>query len=104
MTRFSFSDLHSYKDYVVFAQTYLPDRFPNRGGVSQEEQWSLERAFKGLRLGLEMARKEKGELAVFAHCGQLVEEAYVAYSSGDMRKGFFKLEEMQELLKRVPSL
>jgi hypothetical protein len=28
MTKFPFSDLHSFKDCVIYVQTYLPDRFP----------------------------------------------------------------------------
>ena len=62
--RFPFSDLHGYKDYVVFVQTYLPDRFHHREGVGPEEQWTLDLAFEGLRHGLDLAVAEKGEIAV----------------------------------------
>ena len=100
---FPFSDLHSFKDYVVFVQTYLPDRFRLREGVGPADQWTLELAFEGLRLGLTMAAAEKGERPEFAQGLALVEEAYAAYRSDDTRGGFFKLEELQKLLKKVPS-
>jgi hypothetical protein len=103
MTRFHFTDLHSFKDYVIFAQTYLPDRFPRREGFSAEDQWTLDLAFKALRHGLDMAVQEKGDLPVFADCRRLVEEAYAEYFAGRMREGFFKLEEVNKLLKKVPS-
>ncbi len=103
MARFGFSDLHSFKDYVVFAQTCAPDRFPPREGVGPEEQWTLDLAFEGLRLGLRMAVEEIGEQPTFAICRQLVAEAYTHYREGRMRDGFFKLEEMQTLLKKIPS-
>jgi hypothetical protein len=32
-----------------------------------------------------------------------LEDAYAAYRAGRARDGFFKLEELQKLLKRVPS-
>jgi hypothetical protein len=101
--KFPFSDLHSFKDYVVFAQTYLPDRFRPREGVGPADQWTMDLAFEGLRLGLRMAVEEKGERAEFTQGKLLVEDAYTAYRDGRMRDGFFKLEELQKLLKKVPS-
>lgn len=100
---FPFSDLHSFKDYVVFVQTYLPDRFRPREGVGAEGQWTLDLAFEGLRLGLRMAVEEKGEREEFTQGESLVEDAYAAYRDGRVRDGFFKLEELQKLLKKVPS-
>ncbi len=101
--RFPFSDLHSFKDYVVFVQIAAPDRFRPREGVGPADQWTLDLAFEGLRLGLRMAVEEKGELPTFAACGRLVEEAFAHYQQGQMREGFFKLEEMQKLLNKIPS-
>ena len=101
MARYPFTDLHSYKDYVVFVQTYSPDRFRPREGFGPDEQWTLDLAFDGLRLGLRMAAEEKGPLPAFNTCNQLVEDAYVHYRVGRMRDGFFKLEEMQKLLKKI---
>jgi hypothetical protein len=100
---FAFSDLHSFKDYVVFVQSYLPDEFRPREGAGPDEQWTLELAFEGLRLGLRMAVEEKGERPEFTRGAELVEDAYAAYKDGRNRDGFFKLEELQKLLRRVPS-
>ena len=100
---FPFSDLHSFKDYVVFVQTYLPDRFRPREGADVANQWTLDLAFEGLRLGLCLAVKEKGERDELRRGGSLIEEAYAAYRAGLDRDGFFKLEELQKLLKKVPS-
>lgn len=100
---FPFTDLHSFKDYVVFVQTYLPDRFRPREGVGPADQWTLDLAFQGLRLGLRMAVEEKGERKEFTQGAALVEDAYSAYHDGRVRDGFFKLEELQKLLKKVPS-
>lgn len=100
---FGFTDLHSLKDYVVFLQTCASTKFPIREGVGPADQWTLDLAFEGLRLGLRMAAEEKGEREEFAQGGSLVEEAYAAYRDGQVREGFFKLEELQKLLKKVPS-
>lgn len=100
---FGFSDLHSFKDYVVFVQSYLPDEFPPREGVGPDEQWTLDLAFEGLRMGLRMAVKEKGERDELMQGARVVEDAYAAYRDGRVRDGFFKLEELQKLLKKVPS-
>ena len=63
---FPFSDLHSFKDYVGFVKLCAPDDFPSREGVGPADQWTLDLAFGGLRLGLKMAAEEKGERAEFA--------------------------------------
>jgi hypothetical protein len=50
-----------------------------------------------------MAAEAKGERAEFERGLALVEEAYAAYRDGNVRDGFFRLEELQKLLKQVPS-
>jgi hypothetical protein len=101
---FRFSDLQSFKDYVVFVQTYLPDRFRPREGVGPDEQWTLELAFKGLRLGMRMAAEEKGEQGAIAQGRALIEEAYGAYQDGRACDGFFELEKLQKVLTAVKSV
>ncbi len=100
---FPFSDLHSFKDFVGFVKLCAPDEFPLREGVGPGDQWQLDLAFDGLRLGLRMAVAEKGERDEFTRCESLVEDAYAAYCDGRVRDGFFKLEELQKLLKKVQS-
>lgn len=94
---FPFSDLHSFKDYIGFVQLCAPDEFPSRDGVGAMDQWTLDLAFKGLRLGLQMAAEEKGQRDEFKSGELLVEDAYAAYCDGRVRDGFFKLEELQKL-------
>ncbi len=101
--RYPFSDLHSFKDYVTYVQTYLPDRFHPREGYEPEEQWTLEFALQGLRLGLRMAVEEKGDKPVFAECSRLVDKAESEYRDGRWRDGFATLEEVSKLLDRVPT-
>jgi hypothetical protein len=101
--RFPFTDLHSFKDYVVFVKMCAPDLFPEREGVGPENQWTLDLAFIGLRLGLEMAEKQKGQRPVFSDCARLVDEAERSYRAGDRRGGFTSLDNVRKLLGRVPS-
>jgi hypothetical protein len=100
---FPFTDLHSFKDFVVFVQTYLPDRFRPREAVGPELQWTVDLAFTGLRLGLRMSIKEKGERDEFARGMLLVEEAYDAYRHGREHEGYFKLENLSEVLSKIPA-
>jgi len=100
---FPFSDLHSFKDYIRFVKLCTPDDFPVREGVVAADQWTLDLAFEGLRLGLKMAIQEKGEREEVSRGESLVEDAYVAYRDGRQRDGFFKLEELQKLLRKVRS-
>jgi|HubBroStandDraft_5_1064220.scaffolds.fasta_scaffold132324_2 hypothetical protein len=103
MTKFPFNDLHSFKDFVVFAQICSPDEYPQRDGILAKTPWTLDLVFEGLLDGLNMAVREKGERKEFAESRRLVEEAYEAYKSGDIRSGFMKLEQVQKLLRKIPS-
>lgn len=103
MAKFPFTDLHSFKDYVVFVQICSPDNYPRREGLAANSQWTLDLAFEGLRLGLDEAVQEKGDRMVFVESRHLVEEAHDAYKVGDIRSGFAKLELVQKLLRSVPS-
>jgi hypothetical protein len=100
---FGFTDLHSFKDYVGFVKLCAPDEFPAEDWAAPADRWTLDLAFEGLRLGLRMAAEEKGERDEFARGRTLVEDAYAAYRDGRVRDGFFKLEELQKVLKKVPS-
>ena len=88
---------------MVFVQSYLPDRFRPREGVGPANQWTLDLVFEGLRLGLRMAVDEKGDRDEFTLGDSLVEDAYTAYCDGRVGDGFCKLEELQKLLKKIPS-
>lgn len=103
MAPWPFHDLHSFKDYVSFVRLCTPDEYPVREGFGQDGQWTLDIAFEGLRYGLMLTTKEKGELPVLATCRAMVEEAYNHYREGRMRDGFFKLQEMEKLLRKLPS-
>jgi hypothetical protein len=103
MAKFPFNDLHSFKDYVGFVQICSANKFPRREGAAANAQWTLDLAFEGLRLGLNMAVQEKGVRMEFTESRHLVEEAYEAYKTGDIRSGFMKLELVQKLLQNVPS-
>jgi hypothetical protein len=103
MMKFPFNDFHSFKDFVVFVQICSANKFPQRQGALADTPWTLDLAFEGLRQGLRMAVQEKGERSAFAESRRLVEEAYDAYKSGDIRSGFMKLEQVQKLLQKIPS-
>jgi hypothetical protein len=101
--RFGFHDLHSFKDYVGFVQLCLPDKFRRREGAAANAQRTLDLAFDGLRLGLDLAVREKGERMEFAESRRLIQEAYNAYKAGNIHAGFTKLELVLKLLRNVPS-
>ena len=103
MVKFPFNDLHSFKDYVGFVKLCAPDLFPPREGVGPGNQWNLDLAFDGLRKGLALAISEKGDRPVFEECKSLVEEAFSAYSTEQIREGYSKLDEVYRRLKKIPT-
>jgi hypothetical protein len=100
---YAFTDLHSFKDYVVFVQLCSPDEFADNGAGPDGQGWTLQNAFEGLRVGLEIAVEEKGPLPIFAEARQEVEAAFAAYVAGDVREGYQRLEKVKRMLRKVPS-
>lgn len=100
---FGFTDLHGFKDFVVFVLSCAPDLFPVEDWLAADQQMDLERAFKGLRYGLDIAEKEVGEGLILKQCRELVEQAYVEYRAGRDMAGQVKLEEVDELLRKLPT-
>ncbi len=92
---FSFHDLHSFKDFVATVIVCAPDQFIY--------EMDLDQAFTGLRYGLDITAKEKGESPHLEQCRHLVEEAYPEYKAGRIREGRTKLEEMEKLLRKFRS-
>jgi hypothetical protein len=100
---FGFHDLHSFKDYVGSVIVCAPDQFPYEDWEAPENQLNLDRAFDGLRYGLQLTAREKGESGLLGDCRRLVEEAYAEYGAGRDREGQAKLEAMEKLLLTLPS-
>lgn len=95
---FPFNDLSSFRDYVAFAQTYLPDRFRPRDGAGPDAQWNLELAFEGLRAGLPLVAKERGRSFDSERAHAVIVEAYGHYAANRQREGFEALETLRKLL------
>jgi hypothetical protein len=100
---FGFTDLHGFKDFVGGMALVLPDAFMHDDWLAPEDQMNLDRAFVGLRYGLDLAAKEKGESALLARCRTLVEESYAEYKAGRDHAGQLKLEEVEKLLAKLPT-
>ena len=64
-------------------------------------QMNLERAFTGLRYGLDLTAKEINNDSLVVRCRKLVDEAYELFRTGRDLDGQNKLEEVESLLKRI---
>ena len=100
---FGFTDLNGFKDYVISVSIEAPDGFMEMDWLKPSEQMNVERAFVGLRYGLKLVAEQMGELPVFARCRVLVEEAYTLFGERDDLSGQRKLEEVERLLRPIPT-
>jgi hypothetical protein len=100
---FGFRDLHGFKDFVVYVFMCAPEMFPEDDWRGPDEQMNLERAFVGLRYGLELSVKERGNCDTLAACRELVEFAHADYVAGRDHAGQLKLEDVDRLLKKMPT-
>ncbi len=100
---FGFNDLHGFKDFVGYVFLCAPDEFPCDDWRKPDEKMNLQRAFIGLRYGLDLAASEKGENEVVMRCRQLVDDALAHFHAGDGSAGRRALNEIRDLLKQLPS-
>ena len=100
---FGFTDLHGFKDFVGYVILCAPELFPEQDWRPPDKQMNLDRAFVGLRYGLDLAQKEVGKLPLLDKCRELVEQAYSRYQAVQDLAGQLKLEEMDRLLQGLPS-
>lgn len=100
---FGFTDLHGFKDFLIEVIAGAPGDFMEMDWLKPEEQMNLDRAFVGLRYGLDLTASEKGETETVARCRHLVEESYEEYKAGRDADGQRKLEEVDKLLNKLPS-
>jgi hypothetical protein len=100
---FGFTDLHGFKDFVGYVLLCAPDLFPYDDWLPLDLQMNLDRAFAGLRFGLDITEREKGPLQVIQECRRLTEDARQNYAIGKNLEGRRKLQEMDKLLQRLHS-
>jgi hypothetical protein len=101
LSSFPFHELHSFKDFSGFVRMCAPDLFPAREGVRESEQWSLELAFEGLNVGLDMAREQAASPSVIAECQALFDLALSDYRAGDRREGFYAMDKAQRAFSKI---
>jgi hypothetical protein len=100
---FGFTDFHSYKDFVIYVLSCAPDLFPEEDWLRPEEQMNLDRAFAGLRRGLNLAEQETIDSSALAEGRRLVDDAYALYRAGQNHAGQTELEKLSSLLAKLPS-
>ena len=100
---FGFTDLHGFKDFIVEVIAGAPDDFMQMDWLAPEEQMNLERAFVGLRYGLDLTANETGDCEFLTKCRGLIDLAYADYLEGRDIEGQRKLEDIAKLLSGVPS-
>jgi hypothetical protein len=98
--RRGFTDLHSFKDYVVYVAACAPDLFPEQDPAPRD---TLESAFEGLHYGLMLSESQGANSAVIAKCRELMQTALHHYRAGREREGMLAMEEMSKTIKRLPS-
>jgi hypothetical protein len=103
MQKWHFTDLHSFKDFVVFVQLCAPDNFPPREGVPHSEQWTLALAQEALEHGLRIAASEGVNESVLSECKGHFDKAFGYYRAANLHDGFKSMESALRILLRVPT-
>lgn len=98
---FGFDDVNGFKDMILAVILEAPDSFAEEDWLPPDQQMNLERAFVGLRYGIEIAYRECGRLPQIEKSANLIEEAYSLYKQGDDAAGQSRLEEVERLFTNL---
>jgi len=97
-----FKDLHGFKDYIGSVILCLPpNKFPVRSYLRPEAQLTFERAFQGLRYGIDLLEAERGMPETAAQCRWQVDQAHDLYARGDWRSGLKVLQQLDAELAKI---
>ena len=98
-----FSDLNSFKDYVTTVLACAPELFPEMDWLPPDQQLNLERSFEGLEIGYSVTALEVGDIPLLKTCRKLTAEALDLYRAGGDFDGQKKLEDVERLIRSLPS-
>ena len=93
--------IDSFYNLIGFVCLTAPDRFPVRDYLAPEEQWSLDRAFRELRHGLQYLDPKVADQTKLARLSALLEASESAYRNGDRTNGIKHLRELESLVFKV---
>lgn len=95
---FAFNDIVGFRDYVGYVYGCAPDMFPEEDWLQPHEQMNMKIAFCGLRYGLEIIEKEKGQSQRIEAMRELIDQAEEAYRANDIRGGMEKMDKVRAML------
>ena len=88
------NDLEETIEFISYVLLFAPHEFP------EDESMDLDRAFSELRHGFDAAAAQVGEERL-APARLLLEEAYASYTSGQIKEGAAKIQQIEQWLMKT---
>lgn len=85
-------------DFLSLVIVHAPSDFPKEDYLREDEQLTLESAFKELRDGMRFVRPKVANEAMFGALNGQLDQALVAYRQGEDVKGAHLLQDFERLL------
>lgn len=83
-------------NHIAYVMAYAPDQFPYEDFLTEEQQMNLDRAFKQLREGVDVAYPEAAYVARRMLLNDILERSYAAYKANDEITAGHLLNEFQD--------
>lgn len=90
-------DSQTLKDFLSLVIVHAPDGFPEEDYLKADEQLNLERAFAELRSGVTILASTKSVFEVASKLNSILDQALLAYRSGDDIQGAHALHEFEKI-------
>jgi hypothetical protein len=98
----SFDDINGFKDFVRMYSMCAPNNFLLQEWRSNDDQWTLEKAFLALQYGISLVAKQYGEDSNIVHqLGLLARSSFDAYTLGNDDDGY---QYARQLVKEASKL
>lgn len=93
-------NLNGFFDFLSLVIVHAPDGFPKEDYLSDEEQLTLESAFKEIRGGMKFVQPKISSETVMGALREKLNQALALYRQGDDVKGAHLLQDFEQLLLR----
>jgi hypothetical protein len=91
-------NLNGFLDFLSLVIVHAPDGFPKEDYLSDEEQLTLESAFKEIRDGMKFVQPKISNEIVMGALRERLDQALALYRQGDDVKGAHLLQDFEQLL------
>lgn len=97
------NNIEEFKRILHVTVLCAPDRFAVRDFLDEDEQLTLETAYRDLNYGMQFVAKKVKNPEIVAQVQQMLDQSLSLYKSGEEQKGAHMLQDLEDIVFGKPS-